>query len=900
MIPPPPALSDLPYGTELVAGIGVSTVIAELDFETYSEAGFDWDEARQRWTSPAGAPPTKRGIKAVGAARYAEHPTTEVLCMAYDLKDGKGRRQWLPGMMPPLDLFLHIAAGRLVEAWNVGFERHIWERVCVPRMGWPPIPRSQWRCAMAKARAHALPGALGAAANVLGATAKKDDAGKRLLDRFSVPRNPVKADPDRRRIDPATDPEGPALYAYNMQDIAAEAEVSSRVPDLQPDELDWWQVDQEINTRGVQIDTASVTNCISILDQVETRYNAELRALTGGAVQAASEIARMIAWLAEQGVPMTTLDEEAVEAALARDIPPAARRALQIRTLTGSASVKKLYAMNTTVCADGRLRDLYMFHGARTGRATGGSVQPTNLPNHGPGVLVCRTEAGGCGRHYGRIQRDYCPWCGADAMFATAVEWGPRAVEDALETASLQSLDFMEAVWGEALPAISGCLRGLFVAAPSHDLICSDYSAIEAVVLAELAGETWRQEVFRTHGKIYEMSAAKISGVPFEEIMEHKAKTGQHHPLRKTIGKVAELASGYQGWVGAWKAFGADAFMTDEEMKTAILKWRADSPAIVEFWGGQQRNWRPELFGVEGAFINAVQNPGSPFHFRGHTFLMRGDVLYLQLLSGRYLTYHRPRLSQSDRRPGELTISYEGYNTNPKNGPVGWIRMSTWGGRLTENCIAEGTDVLTPEGWKPIESITKDDLVFDGVDFVSCGGAIHKSVQTCILVDGVWMTPDHQVLSDTGWVNAEDEGYRLYRPEIWDADGTSFNGVERGVADRGNLCGSGFSKSDRRVYDILNAGPRHRFVVRGSQGPFIAHNCVQATARDIQRHGLVQQERAGYRIVLHIYDENVAEIPEGWGSVQEFEALMGAMPAWAADWPIKAAGGWRGKRYRKD
>jgi DNA polymerase len=306
----------------------------------------------------------------------------------------------------------------------------------------------------------------------------------------------------------------------------------------------------------------------------------------------------------------------------------------------------------------------------------------------------------------------------------------------------------------------------MFVAAPGHDLIASDYSAIEAVVLAELAGEKWRQEVFRTHGKIYEMSASKISGVPFEEMMEHRKRTGQHHPLRKTIGKVAELASGYQGWVGAWKAFGADEFMSEEEMKTAILKWRAESPNIVEFWGGQTRRLPfggsvQEYYGIEGAAISAVLVSGQEFSHRGVTYFCQGDVLYCRLLSGRYLTYHRPRLEPSQKRFGEHSLSYEGWNTNPKNGPIGWIRMQTWGGRLVENL-------------------------------------------------------------------------------------------------------------------------------------------VQATARDIQREALVRQERAGYKIVLHVYDENVAEVPEGWGSVEEFEMIMSTMPAWAADWPVRAAGGWRGKRYRKD
>jgi len=1066
LIPPPPRLRDLPAGTRLIAGMGHSTVLPDLDFETYSEAGYFWNEARQRWEGPPRASQGKKGLFVIGAARYAEHPSTELLSLAYDLKDGKGPRLWRRGAvmddLDPYDLFDHIAAGGLLEAWNVGFERLIWEHVCVKKMGWPAVPRSQWRCAMAKSRAHALPGALANAAAVLNVDAQKDAAGKRLLDKFSVPRNPTLKD-KRLRLHPHEEgADGEALYSYNRQDIAAEAEVSALVPDLSPDELAWWQLDQTIDARGVQIDTVAVENCIEIVEQALARYNAELAALTGGEVSAASEVQKLSRWLQGLGCWLDSLDEEHVEAALKnQSLHPSARRALEIRSLVGSASVKKLFAMNNQVCADGRLRGLYSYHGARTGRAIGQGPQPTNLPNHGPAVWRCDR----CGRHHAS-HAWACPWCGSAPADGPLKEWNPAAVEDALAVMAGRSLDLAEMYFGSALPTISGCLRGLFVAGPGKDLICSDYSAIEAVVLAELAGEDWRREVFRTHGKIYEMSAALVTGMPFEEILQHKERTGQHHPYRKK-GKVLELALGYGGWVGALVAFGADDFMTENEMSDAAGAWRRASPAIVRFWGGQ----RGGLHGIEGCALSAVMQPGTEFSYRGITFIMRGDALYCRLLSGRYLTYHRPRLSPSTRKPGEQTLSYEGWNTNPKNGPVGWIRMETYGPKLVENCIAEGTLVLTGRGWMPIEKIEKTDLVHDGIDFVTHGGLLFKSEQDCVEVDGVWMTSDHRVLGEKGWADAESIRQGSDRPEIWDVgrgvsgederqktildlpmrlwkalrkaknsrvrrresrksgklrmlDGKIhrrqpkdardveapclrslevderqvplafspgleelrrprhfclralekvvrellgrhvlrlrawardrqnkqqfgvFSGElsvgnlqgptqqqetehcypnpegqnDRGssiasiqykpddtilpnipkVADGFNVCGPRFSESRRRVYDILNAGPRQRFVVKGSRGAFVVHNCVQATARDIQVHGLLNLEAAGYHIVLHVYDEDVAEVPEGWGSIEEFERIMSTMPDWAAAWPVRAAGGWRGKRYRKD
>jgi DNA polymerase bacteriophage-type len=697
-------------------------------------------------------------------------------------------------------------------------------------------------------------------------------------------------------------------------------------------------------------------------------------------------------------------------------------------------------------------RNRFTVNGRIVHNCTGNGPQPTNLPNSGPEVKRCA-----CDRHHGKTL-PFCPWCGAYAD-GEVVEWNAAATEDALEVIATRSLAAVTYFFGEGLPIISACLRGLFVSAPGKDLICSDYSSIEAVVLAEIAGESWRREVFQTHGRIYEISAAKITGIPFDEAVRH--------PRRK-LGKVAELASGYQGWIGGWKAFGADEFLTDEEIKQAILAWRAASPGIVELWGGQERNWVPERYGCEGAAINAIQYPCVPYHvlqlngtYAGITFQSQHDVLYCRLPSGRCLTYHRPRLRESERRPGTLAMSYEGQNTNPKNGPVGWIRMDTWGGRLVENCIAEGTEVLTRRGWVFIESVRPDDLVHDGLDFVPHGGLLFKSVQPCIQVDGVWMTDDHEVLANDGSWRAAKTKPRPFRPEVWNADGDGADGrkepkaavavfvrvreflrtgrnrsnqvrqewanaklrlrgsplafpknedaryepppslrrmeinerplpltVTRRLEElrrsgdkglrrmanvfRGFLAGHGANvlsglglgpgrqqrallqgelsvdvastkhneptrfyphgrraetigsdrnftinsvlpagermagrrpdeapRLDKQVFDILNCGPRHRFVVRGESGPFIVHNCVQATARDILRRATIALEQSGYPVVLHVYDEIVSEVPEWFGSIEEFERIMGTMPEFAADWPVRAQGGWRGKRYRK-
>lgn len=755
MIGPPPKLDELPVGSKLIAGLSHATVLADLDFETYSPAGFIWNETELKYESPQGA--SKKGLFVVNAAAYTEHPEAEVLSLAYNLKNGKGKRLWYPGLPLPTDLFDYLKSGDLIEAWNVTFEYWVWSNICVKKYGFPPLQADQLRCAAAKARAFALPGSLDAAGIVLNIENKKDKDGKRLLEKFSIPRNPTKTDP-RRRIKPEDDAvDAEKLYNYNLRDIEAESEISSQVPDLSLSELEFWQCDQRINRRGVQIDYDNIQKAIRIIESAYVKYNYELAAITRGKVNSASEIQRIREWMMGYGIAAPNLNSETVEELLKiPTISPDVRRVLEIRELIGSAAVKKLYSMTHQCTQNRRLHDLFIYHSARTGRAAGSGPQPQNLPNSGPNVALCNNSV--CARHYCASSTN-CSWCGHKNE-GKIIEWGAKAAEDAIKIISTGDLNCLEYYFGDAIDTISGCLRGFFVAAEGHDLICSDYNAIEAVVLAALAGEEWRLEVFRTHGKIYEMSASMITGIPFEEFELYKATSGVHHPMRKKIGKVAELASGYQGWIGAWKAFGADEFFNDDEIKKSILAWRTASPAIVQMWGGQERNWTQEYYGLEGMAVLAVLNPSNKFTYRSISYVVKNDIMYCELPSGRYITYHKPRLEPSDRRPGTYSLSFEGWNTNVKNGAIGWTRMFTYGGKLTENV-------------------------------------------------------------------------------------------------------------------------------------------VQAVARDLLAHAIVNLECCGYPVVLHVHDEIVSEVREGDGSIEEFEKIMSTLPQWAEGWPVSAKGGWRAKRYSK-
>lgn len=766
-----------------------------LDLESYSEAGHCWQEPTEkyplgRWVPPQGA--KTMGIAAVGSAAYAEHPTTEVLCASYDLADGLGVRRWLPGQPMPLDLRIHVESGGTLEFHKADFEVGMWAAQLVVKHGWIPLPVEATRCSMAKAHVAQYPGALGNLGAVLGIETEKDKDGKRLINKFCVPQQPVPGLVDKRtgkvkrepvparRIYPHDDPEDfERLCSYCDTDVIAQMHASDAMPDMEPHEVVAWQLDQEMNHRGLAVDLDGMFACIEILDQVLDQYGAECERITGFA---ATQLEKLKGWLAAYGVHTTSLDADAVTALLARDdLPQAPRRVLELRALTGSASVKKLYQMANQVSADGRLRHLVIHHGTRPGRPTGTGPQPLNLPKAGPQLVWCE-----CGRPH-KPAAAICPWCGEIGPPGRKAAWKPAMVDHVLEIMACGSLAMVEQFFGDAMLAISGCLRGLFIEDDEHELVSTDYSSLQAVVAACVSGEQWKIEAFRERKPVYLLSASSITGTSVETYETYAAEHGTHHPDRQA-GKTAELALGFQGWTGAWLAMeeqqGVQSGYDEQRLKEIILAWRKANPAIVEMWGGQWRGppWRRErheLYGMEGMFIAAVQNPGAAYTYRGVTFCMEDglDTLVIRLpqIDGirRPLRYHQPRLTTSDRNRDELSISYMTENSNAKYGGTGWTRMGTWGGRLFENVVM---------------------------------------------------------------------------------------GVEV----------------------------------------------------DIQRYGIKLLKQHGYDMVLGVYDEDCTRIRKGKPLVlglapvdgldpyvQEVEHLLAQLPPEIADWPIRAADGWRGRRYRK-
>lgn len=756
-------------GQQVPAGLWFSTVLPDLDFETYSEAGCVWREGTQKWISISG-PGKKKGISQVGAPAYAEHPSTEILSLAYNLKDGSPPKLWLPGMPPPADLFNHLADGGLLEAHNSMFEYLIWWYVGTRKLGWPQLPLRQLRCSAAKARSHSLPGRLNDVSKVVGTALKDTKKGQRVINRYTMPRNPTKTDP-RLRIRPEEEPQGIELYEYNLQDIEAESSVSIACPDLSPDELENWLLDQEINARGVCIDVNAVAALNKIIDDGKEYYDQKIMLLTYGAVENTTKATALLEWCRSKGVYLENLESDTLAAVLDGEITDEVREVLEIRASTSSAGVKKLQALTKRTSGDGRMRDQFVFYRAITGRYSSEGLQLQNLKSGGPSMA----KSDCCGFYFPIAKHQFCPMCQIMDPLLDPVEWGIEVMDKTIEL--LCSCTFEQGnhyLGRELYEAIAASMRGMVVAAPGKKLLCSDYSAIEAVTLSMLAGEQWRIDVFNTHGKIYEMCASKLTGIPFDDIVSYDGS----HPVRKPYGKVPELASGYQGWIGAWIQFGALKYMTEQEIKENILQWRADSPMIVELWGGQYRERAPgswtfdwELHGLEGTAIKAVLNPGQWFSYRYLSYGVYENVLYCRLPSGRCLAYHKPRVRDGvDRRSGnpQYTLSHWINNSNPKKGKTGWIEVDTYGGMLTENAN-------------------------------------------------------------------------------------------------------------------------------------------QAVARDFQCNGMRNVASAGYPIVAHVHDEIIAEIDTGFGNpliekatIADFEQRMMTLPPWAEGWPIRAAGGWIGDRYRKE
>ena len=605
-------------------------------------------------------------IGAAGAYKYIQSPDFEILLFAYSL-DGS-----------PVQI-IDLACGEMLPDWleaaigDPAYIKHAYnapfEWYCLSKYFGVILPVDQWRDTMLHGLYCGYTAGLDATGKALGLPAEKQKlaVGKSLIRYFCVPCAPTKSNGGRTRNLPKHDPEKWALFkTYCQGDVVTEMEIERRLSGFPvPADIEkQWQTDLRINARGVAVDMDMVHGAIKIGNDTRDQLMAEAVSITG--LENPNSVAQLSGWLKDAGgLEFSDLRKDTVASALKMDgVTGDAERMLRIRQELGKTSTKKYDAIEAAVCADGRVRGLLQFYGAnRTGRWAGRLVQVQNLP---------RTYIG------------YLPWA-------------RQAVKD-LQTEKLR------AMYGSVPDTLSQLIRTSFIAAPGHKLVDADFSSIEARVISWLAGEQWRLEVFRTHGKIYEASASQMFGVPLERI-----KKGNPEYALRQRGKVAELALGYQGSVGALITMGAlDMGIPEEDLPDIVTRWRESNKRIVDLW-----------YAVESAAVSVIQT-GHQAGVNGILFQREFDLendldfLTITLPSRRKLFYARPELGENQW--GRPSITYYGVNQTTKQ----WTPLETYGGKLVENivqatardCLAAAIENLEAAGF-PVVFHVHDECVID-------------------------------------------------------------------------------------------------------------------------------------------------------------------------------------------
>jgi len=607
-------------------------------------------------------------IAKTGLYKYVQSHDFEVLLFAYSL-DGQ-----------PVEL-VDLAQGEILPSWvgqalfDPEYVKHAYnaafEWYCLSKFCGRPLPIDQWRDTMLHGLYCGYTAGLAATGKALGLPDDKQkmSVGKALIKYFCVPCTPTKANGGRTRNYPKHDPEKWTLFKeYCRQDVATEMEIERRLSAFPvPDDIEkQWQTDIKINARGVAVDMEMVQGALEIAEAAREKLMAEAIQITG--LQNPNSIAQLAKWVEETtGETLPDLKKDTVEQMLKNQtVTGPAERMLEIRQELGKTSTKKYNAIEAAVCADGRVRGLLQFYGAnRTGRWAGRLVQVQNLA-----------------RTY--IDQKQLP-----------------LARDAVKKRESEKLNVL---FGSTMDTLSQLIRTSFIASEGNLLIDADFSSIEARVIAWLAKEDWVLNVFRTHGKIYEATASQMFGVPMEKI-----KKGNPEYALRQRGKVATLALGYQGGVGALVAMGAlNMGIPEEDLTDIVFRWRGSNKRIVELW-----------YGVEKAAVTTIQT-GRQTGINGllfsREFDMRSglDFLTITLPSSRKLYYAQPSLGMNQwEKP---SITYMGMNQSTKK----WELLETYGGKLVENvvqsiardCLAIAIEHLEAAGF-PIVFHVHDEVVID-------------------------------------------------------------------------------------------------------------------------------------------------------------------------------------------
>ena len=575
-----------------------------------------------------------KDISKCGVYAYTDTPYFDILLFAYSI-DGQPVQviDTANGEEIPENVLAALVDENVIKrAFNVNFER-----VCLSkylRKNYPQYFQSysidedtvgdflnpeSWHCSMIHARTLGLPSSLAEVGKVLGIEQQKMTDGKALVKFFCVPYDTVDGVPQFHN--PKDYPDKWEIFkAYNKRDVEAELEIDRKLSRFPVPDFIWQEfyLDQEINDRGILVDMQLADKAIGLDAEAKEELTTEMQRLTG--VENPNSVYQLLDWLETQGYKSDSLGKAQVQELIKTAKEPV-KSVLQMRLQLSKSSVKKYTAMKNTACSDNRARGMFSFYGAsRTGRWAGRNVQLQNLPqNHLPDL------------------------------------------EDARELVKSGDLEAVELLYEDVPDTLSQLIRTAFVPKPGYKFLVADFSAIEARVIAWLAGEEWRMKAFANGEDIYCASASKMFGVP---VVKH----GENGHLRQK-GKISELACGFGGSVGAMKAMGADSLgLSDTELKQIVTDWREASPHITEFW-----------WAVDRAVKKAVKEKTAT-KTHGLLFSYEAGFLFIRLPSGRRLAYAKPYIGKN--KFGGESVTYMGINAQKK-----WDRLESYGPKFVENCV---------------------------------------------------------------------------------------------------------------------------------------------------------------------------------------------------------------------
>ena len=604
-------------------------------------------------------------IGKAGAYKYAQSPDFRILLFAYSLDDSPVRVIDLAGgeKIPEIIRLALMDPAVTKHAYNAAFEWY-----CLNRAGFQ-TPLEQWKCTMAHGLYCGYTAGLDATGKAIGLPQEKQKlaTGKALIKYFCTPCKPTKANGGRTWNLPEHAPEKWELFKeYCGQDVVTEKAILRRLEmfPMPEEEEKLWQMDVRMNAYGVRVDTGLIGGALSIHERSTEDLSRKAASITG--LSNPNSTAQLLGWLRGQGTELPDLRKETVSETLdnPENLPEEVKTVLEIRQQLGKTSIKKYEAMKTACCTDERVRGLTQYYGAnRTGRWAGRMVQMQNLP------------------------RNYL-----------------KTLDYARKLVKVGNYEGVKALYGNVPDTLSQLIRTAFIPSEGHKFVVADFSAIEARVIAWLAGEQWVNEVFATHGKIYEATASQMFGVPVEKIV----KGNPEYSLRQK-GKVATLALGYQGGVNSLISMGALGMgLTEEELPEIVDRWRQANPRIVDLW-----------YQVGNAAL-AVMESAQPQAVHGLVFALEGDLLYgqsfltVRLPSGRKLFYPKPFLKENQF--GRPAVHYYTVGQQTRK----WEVASTYGGKMVENivqaiardCLAETLKRIDARGLQVVFHV-HDEVIID-------------------------------------------------------------------------------------------------------------------------------------------------------------------------------------------